>query len=204
MDKKTQTVLTMDMEWVVVGEIWENVANQFWVEELKLTTKDIADYNELMQIRMKALKENDIKMSQIYQVIENMNPFDWAVDFLDWARKKLQVIVLTDSFWEFTSCLTKKLNYPTIFCHTLQIQNDKIINYNIRTTDHKTKMVKALKEMNFFVLATWDSFNDVWMLKNADKWIFFSPSPKTYQQFPELGAVYDYDQLKNWISENYI
>lgn len=197
-----QTILCLDMEWVLTPEIWEEVAKKTKIEELMLTTKDIANYDELMQHRQKYLDKNWLTLSLIQEVISTINPLPWVIEFLDWARENMQVLILSDTFEEFAKPLIKKMWYPTIFCHNLIIENDKITWYKLRIKDQKTETVKRLKELNFNVIAAWDSFNDTGMLQEANFWIFFKPWKKAIEAFPNIPIANNYDELKEFIIKN--
>lgn len=197
-----QTILCLDMESVLTPEIWVNVAKKTGLKELELTTKDIADYNELMNYRLKILDRENIDLKYIENVISYMNPLEWVVEFLDWAKDKMQVVILSDTFREFAKPLIKKMKMPTIFCHNLIIdENWKILWYKLRLDNQKQKAVQKFKELNFKTIAVWDSFNDTWMLQEAHHGIFFRPSPKTREQFPNLPVVNNYEELKNMIDK---
>lgn len=196
-----QTILCLDMEWVLTGEIWEEVAKTTGIEALMLTTKDIADYDELMAHRLKHMNENWLKIQDVQNVISTMDPVLGCVEFLDWARERMQVVILSDTFIEFAKPLIKKMKMPTIFCHNLIIEDDGTISgYKLRTTDQKTKAVKRFNELNFQTIAAGDSFNDTGMLQEATHGTFFKPSSKTVEQFPHLNIANDYEELKAFIS----
>jgi len=195
-----QTILCLDMEWVLTPEIWQAVAKETQIKELELTTKDIADYDELMNHRLKYIRENNITLDFIQNIISQLDPYKWVVEFLAWAEEKMQVIVLSDTFIEFAKPLVKKMNNPTIFCHNLlSDENWNITWYKLRLNDQKTEAVRRFKELNFKVIASGDSFNDTWMLVEADHWFFFKPSPKTVEQFPQFAIADNYEELKKYI-----
>lgn len=197
-----QTILCLDMEWVLTGEIWQEVAKTTGIEALMLTTKDIADYDELMTHRLKHMAEHNLKIQDIQNVISTMDPAPGCVEFLDWARERMQVVILSDTFIEFARPLIKKMKMPTIFCHNLIIDEDgTITGYKLRTTDQKTKAVKRFNELNFQTIAAGDSFNDTGMLQEADFGFFYKPSPKTVEQFPHLEIADNYEELKAFISK---
>ena len=198
-----QTILCLDMESVLTPEIWINVAKKTGIKELELTTKDIADYDELMNHRLKILEKENINLKYIQDVISEMDPFDWVVEFLTWAKERMQVIILSDTFREFAKPLIEKMNNPTIFCHNLIIdENWNISGYKLRLNNQKQRAVEKFKELNFKTIAVWDSFNDTWMLQEAHTWIFFRPSAKTAELFPHLPIVNNYEELKVMIEEN--
>ena len=158
-------VATLDLEGVFLPEIWINVAEKTGIEELRLTTRDIPDYDELMQRRLKILDEKGITIHQIQEVIGTLKPLSGAKEALDWLKDKFEVIILSDTFYEFSYPLMKQLDFPTLFCHSLEIDvNGRITNYKLRMPDQKRESVKALKDLNFKVIAAGDSYNDTTML----------------------------------------
>ena len=189
-------ILCMDMESVLTPEIWEEVAKRTWVNELLLTTKDIADYNKLMNHRLEHLNKNWIGLSVIEDVVSTIEPLPWAADFLSRARSKMQVIVLSDTFIEIAKPLVTKLWNPTIFSHNILIDNDKIVDYKLRISDQKTKSVEKFKELNFTTIAVGDSLNDTGMLKMADYWYFFNPWEKARNEFPDIPVINSFEELK--------
>lgn len=195
-------VTCLDLEGVLFPEVWINVAEKTGIEALKLTTRDISDYDELMQHRLKIIAEQKLTLKQIQDVIATMEPFPGAVEFLDWLRDKTQVIILSDTFQEFADPIMKMLKMPTIFCHSLGVDENNIItSYHLRINDAKKKAVQAFRNLNFKILASGDSFNDISMLKEADHGIFFCPPEEIAKQFPEIPVTRDYEALKELISQ---
>ena len=191
------------MESVLTPEIWVELAKKTWLKELELTTKDIADYDELMKHRLDIVNRENITINDIQEVISELDPFEWVVEFLDWARDKMQVVILSDTFKEFAEPLIEKMDRPTIFCHNLIIDEEwNITDYKLRLDNQKQEAVQRFKELNFNTIAVWDSFNDTWMLQEANFWVFFRPWPKTVEQFPHLPIVTDYEELKKVVEEN--
>lgn len=188
----------LDLEGVLVPEIWINVAEKTGIEKLKLTTRDIPDYDVLMKGRLKILKENNLKLKDIQNVITTLRPLEGASDFLNWLKSEFQVIILSDTFYEFAKPLMKQLDYPCLFCHSLEINSaDEITNYHLRLNDQKTKSVKALQELKFKVIAAGDSYNDTGMLNQADAGILFKPPQNVIDEFPQFPVSNDYAELKN-------
>ena len=193
-------ILVADLEGVFVPEIWISVAKKTGIEKLKLTTRDISDYDLLMTKRLSILKENNLKIEDIKDVIASLEPLEGALDILNWIRKESQIILLSDTFEEFAKPLMKKLNYPTLFCHNLTIdQQSNITNYNIRINDQKKKAVKALKRLNYHVIAFGDSYNDIKMIQKASKGFFFKPPDSVLADFPEIPVTNTYLELKTMI-----
>ena len=188
----------LDLEGVLLPEIWIKFAEKTGIEELKLTTRDIPDYDQLMMMgRLAILKKHNLKLQDIQDVIEALSPLDGACDFLQWLKSEFQVIILSDTFYEFAQPLMKKLDYPTLFCHKL-ITDDagNIVNYELRQSDQKTKAVKALQGLNFQVVSAGDSYNDTGMLQQADAGILFCPPEKVIQEFPQFPVTRNYNEFQ--------
>ncbi len=190
-------IVCCDLEGVFVPEIWINVAKKTGIDALKLTTRDISDYDVLMKKRLSILDENGLKLKDITNVIAQIDPLEGAVAFLDWLRSKTQVIIVSDTFVQFAGPLMEKLGRPTLFCHSLSVSaDDAITGYNLRQQKGKQKTVLALKSLNYKVLAFGDSYNDIGMLKEADMGILFRPPENVIKEFPELSVTQTYEELK--------
>ena len=188
----------LDLEGVLLPEIWVKFAEKTGIEELKLTTREIPDYDELMQARLKILADHNLKIHDIHKVIATLSPLEGAVDFLRWLKSEFQVIILSDTYYEFIGPLMKQLDYPTVFCHNLVIdKNGLIIDYKLRQTDQKTKAVKALQSLNFQVISAGDSYNDTGMLKQADGGILFCPPENVIKDFPQFPVAKNYAEFKS-------
>jgi phosphoserine/homoserine phosphotransferase len=191
-------IICADMEGIFTPEIWIRVAKKTGIEELKLTTRDISDYDVLMKKRLGILAGNGLKLKDITDVIETMDPLEGALDFLNWAREQTQIVVVSDTYVEFARPLLRKLGWPTLFCNTLTIAPDgSITNYNLRQQDGKRKTVLSLRRLNYHILAVGDSYNDITMLKEADAGVLFKPPENVRNEYPELPATYNYDELKD-------
>lgn len=191
-------IVCSDLEGVFLPEIWINVAEKTGIKELRLTTRDISDYDVLMKRRLAILHEHKLTINDIQAVIATMDPLEGAVEFLDWLRSQTQVIVVSDTFVQFASPLMKKLGWPTLFCHTLSIAPDgKITGYNLRQKDGKRQVVIALKSLYYSTIAVGDSYNDITMLKEAESGILFNPPENVKSEFPEFPVTYSYDELKS-------
>ena len=191
-------IICADMEGIFTPEIWIRVAKKTGIEELKLTTRDISDYDVLMKKRLGILAENGLKLKDITDVIETMDPLEGALDFLNWAREQTQIVVVSDTYTEFARPLLRKLGWPTLFCNTLTIAPDgSIADYNLRQQDGKRKTVLSLRRLNYHILAVGDSYNDITMLKEADAGVLFKPPENVRNEYPELPATYNYDELKD-------
>lgn len=189
-------IACLDLEGVLVPEIWINVAERTGIEALRRTTRDEPDYDKLMRYRIGILDEHGLGLGDIQDVIATMAPLDGAGAFLDWLRERFQVIILSDTFEEFASPLMKQLGYPTLFCHSLAVDGGgKIEAHRIRIADGKRKAVMCLKLLNFGVVAAGDSYNDTTMLKEADAGILFRPPDNVIQEFPQFPVTRTYDEL---------
>ena len=191
-------IVCLDLEGVLLPEIWIAFAEKTGIEQLKLTTREIPDYDELMRGRLKILEDNNLKLTDIENVIKTLSPLEGAIDFLGWLKSEFQVIILSDTFYQFVGPLMLKLDYPTLFCHQLDIDREgKIINYRLRQKDSKTKAVSALKKLNFKVVAAGDSYNDTGMLQEADTGILFCPPENVIKEFPQFPVTRNYTEFKN-------
>lgn len=186
----------LDLEGVLIPEIWIKFAEKTGIEELKLTTRDIPDYDELMQKRLKILEENNLTLSQIQEVIAGLEPLPGAREFIDWLRERFQVIILSDTFYEFSQPLMRQLGFPTLFCHRLEVENDKVVGYTLRQKDPKRQSILALQGLYYRTIAAGDSYNDTTMLKQADAGILFKSPQNVIDEFPQFPAVHEYDDLK--------
>ena len=190
-----QGIVVLDLEGVLVPEIWIAFARQTGIEKLKLTTRDIPDYDELMQGRLEVLSANGLTLSAIQEVIGTLSPLEGARAFLDALRSLAQVIILSDTFEEFAQPLMKQLGWPTIFCHRLEVEKDRIVRYRLRQPDQKRKAVVAFHSLNYQVVAAGDSFNDITMLREADAGFLFRAPENVKGQFPQFPALEDYADL---------
>jgi phosphoserine / homoserine phosphotransferase len=195
-------IVCSDLEGVFVPEIWINVAERTGIAELRLTTRDISDYDVLMKKRLSILDEKGLTLKDITDVIATMEPLDGAREFLDWLRSRVQLIVVSDTYVEFAGPLMEKLGWPTLFCHDLTLDgNGAIAGYNLRQADSKKKTVEALRDLNFSTIAMGDSYNDISMLKAADTGILFRPPGNVIEEFPEFPVTTTYEELKAILSE---
>jgi phosphoserine/homoserine phosphotransferase len=195
-------IIVADLEGVFLPEIWINVAERTGIEDLKLTTRDISDYDVLMTKRLSILHDNNLKIQDISRVIATLEPLDGALDVLNWIREQSQIIILSDTFEEFARPLMAKLNFPTLLCHNLTIDSQgTITGYNIRTDNQKAKAVKALKGLNYHVIAFGDSYNDIGMIQEADRGFFFSPPESVVTDYPKIPVTKNYQELKTMIGD---
>ncbi|HEY80168.1 MAG TPA: bifunctional phosphoserine phosphatase/homoserine phosphotransferase ThrH [Anaerolineae bacterium] len=194
------TVVTLDLEGVFTPEIWIAFADKVGIPELRRTTRDEPDYDKLMRFRIALLKDHGLTLADIQAVIAAMSPLPGAREFLDWLRARAQVIILSDTFYQFAQPLMAKLNYPTLFCHSLVIDaSGMITDYRLRMPDSKRAAVNALKAINFTIVAAGDSYNDVTMLKEADQGFLFRPPENVKAEFPQFPVAEDYETLKGYI-----
>lgn len=191
------TLACLDLEGVLVPEIWINVAQKTGIQELSLTTRDVPDYDVLMKRRLSILKQHGLRLVDIQGVIATMSPLEGAVEFLGWLRERCPVIILSDTFYEFALPLMRQLGFPTLFCNSLELdETDRITNYHLRLPDQKRQSVAALKRLQFRVVAAGDSYNDTSMLIEADAGIFFRPPEAIAKQFPQFPVTHTYAELK--------
>ena len=191
-------VLCLDLEGVLIPEIWLAVADRTGIEALRKTTRDIPVYDDLMQLRLNVLAEHDLPLSLIQEVIDTLQPLPGAVDFLSWARPRFQVAIISDTFYQFAMPLMAKLGFPTLLCHKLLVEHDRIVGYRIRQEDPKRQSVRAFKSLNYRVLAAGDSYNDISMLEEADAGYFYRAPEKVraeYPQYPQAETYGDLQQL---------
>ncbi len=191
------SILAMDLEGVLVPEIWIGVAEKTGIAELRRTTRDEPDYDKLMRGRLAILDREGIRIDTIHQVIGSLDPLPGAAEFLAWARERTQVIILSDTFAQFAQPLMRKLGWPTLFCHTLDIAADgRIAGYRLRMPDQKRHSVAAFKSIAFRVCAVGDSYNDTAMLGEAHQGILFKPSASVVRDFPQFPVVQDHGALR--------
>ncbi len=190
-------IACLDLEGVLVPEIWIGVAEHTGIDALRATTRDIPDYDELMRQRLGLLEKHRLGVDEIQQVIAGMAPLEGAKDFLDWLRARFQVIILSDTFYEFSYPLMRQLDFPALFCHRLEIVNGRITGYKLRQKDPKRQSVKALHTLNFRVIAAGDSYNDTTMLEEADAGILFRAPASVIEAFPQYPSVSTFEELRD-------
>ena len=190
-------IACLDLEGVLLPEIWIKFAENSGIDELKITTRDIPDYSELMRARLGILKNHNLKINDIQDVIITLEPLEGAKEFLLWLKSEFQVIILSDTFYEFSGPLMKQLEYPTLFCHQLVIDEEgSIVDFHLRQDDQKTKAVKALQGLNFKVISAGDSYNDIGMLQQADSGILFCPPESVIKKFPQYPIANNYKDFR--------
>ena len=195
-------IVCLDMEGVLVPEIWIEFAEKTGIEALKATTRDIPDYDVLMKQRLAILAENNLKLRDIQEVIATLSPLEGAVDFLDSLREQYQLVILSDTFYEFAKPLVEQMKWPTIFCHKLVVQPDgAVTDYKIRQKDPKRMSVRALQSLNFSVFAAGDSYNDTTMLEEAGAGFLFGSPANVIEEFPQYRVTNEYSELRRFIDE---
>ena len=196
-------VVCLDLEGVLMPEVWISFAERTGIPELRITTREEPDYDKLMRYRLDILDANGLTIDDITDVIEGMEPLDGAVEFLDWLRSNWQVIILSDTFSQFAGPMMDKLGRPTLFCHTLEIDEDsrRITDWTIRLEDQKCRTVEALRAMNFNIIASGDSYNDTTMLAAANAGILINPPQNVADEFPQHPVATNYTELRDAIQQ---
>ncbi|MDH5254229.1 MAG: bifunctional phosphoserine phosphatase/homoserine phosphotransferase ThrH [Nitrospira sp.] len=190
-------IVCLDLEGVLVPEIWINVALKTGIEELKITTREMPNYDNLMKQRLAILDRHHLQLGDIQEVIGKMGPMEGAMDFLSWLRERCQVIILSDTFYQFAFPLMKQLGFPTLFCNQLEIDGaGRIANYRMRMQNQKKHSVAAFKSLNFFTMAAGDAYNDTAMLGEADAGFFFRPPDHLPKEFPQFPVTQTYGELQ--------
>jgi phosphoserine/homoserine phosphotransferase len=196
-----QSIVTLDMEGVLTPEIWIAVAEKTGIPELRRTTRDEPDYDKLMRGRIALLDRHGLKLSDIQAVIGSLAPLPGAKEFLDELRTIVQVVILSDTFEQFATPLLRQLNFPTLLCHRLVVENDCIVDYQLRIREQKREAVAAFRRMNYNVIAGGDSFNDTAMLAEADRGILFRAPANVIERFPQFPSVTEYADFLRLIRE---
>ena len=195
MNQTKQSIVTLDMEGVLTPEIWIAVAEKTGIPDLRRTTRDEPDYDKLMRSRLAILDRHGLKLSDIQRVISTLQPLPGGKEFLDTLRQEVQVIILSDTFEQFAAPLMRHLNWPTLLCHRLIVEDDRITGYALRVPEQKQRAVAALKLLNYHVIAGGDSFNDTAMLTEAHAGFLFRAPANVKQQFSQSPAIEDYTDL---------
>lgn len=191
-------IACLDFEGVLVPEIWISLAERTGIDALRVTTREIADYDELMQHRLRILAEHDLRFNDIESAARSLEPLPGAADFLDWLRSVYQVVILSDTYHELARPLTAQLGDPVILCHRLEIADDgRISAYRLRQADPKRQAVKAFQGLNYRVVAAGDSYNDISMLEQADVGLLFCPSEQVVRDHPDFAVARDYATLRS-------
>lgn len=190
-------IACLDLEGVLIPEIWIEFANKVGVEELKATTRDIPDYDVLMRQRLNLLEKHGLGANEITEVISTMSPLDGAAEFLDWLRERFQVVILSDTFYQFAGPFMAKLGYPTLLCHNLIVdESGKVVDYKLRQADPKRQAVIGFKSMYYRCIAAGDSYNDTAMLDEAHAGILFRAPDNVIAEFPQYPVARTYKEFK--------
>jgi len=190
-------IACLDLEGVLIPEVWVNVAERAGIEALRVTTRDIPDYDALMRQRLAILAQHDLRLDDIQAVIAELSPLEGARDFLDWLRERFQIMILSDTFYEFAAPFMRQLGWPSLLCHTLDVDaGGRVVDYRLRQTEPKRRAVRAFKDLNFRTIAAGDSYNDIAMLSEADAGILFRPSEKVINDYPQFPVARTFDELR--------
>ncbi len=190
-------IACLDLEGVLIPEVWINFAESTGIEALRATTRDVPDYDVLMKQRLRILADHGLGLTDIQDVISGMRPLEGALDFLAWLRERFQVIILSDTFYEFAEPFMRQLDWPTLFCHKLEVDDrGMVVDYRLRQADQKCEAVRALKSLKFRVIATGDSYNDTTMLAAADAGILFRPPQNVIDEFSQYPVATTYDEAR--------
>ncbi|MEM1432869.1 MAG: bifunctional phosphoserine phosphatase/homoserine phosphotransferase ThrH [Pseudomonadota bacterium] len=189
-------ILCLDLEGVLIPEVWQAVARETGIDAFNTTTRDIPVYDDLMQMRLRTLAEHDLSLSRIDAVIDTLQPLPGAAEFLDWARARFQVAIISDTFYGFARPLMEKLGWPMLLCHQLEVENDRIVGYRLRQEDPKRQSVKAFQGLTYEVFAAGDSFNDLSMLQQADRGFWFKAPAHIREQYADFAGADSYDELQ--------
>lgn len=195
-------ILCLDLEGVLVPEVWINVANATGVDEFRLTTRDVADYDVLMKHRLQMLDKHHLRLGDIEKIIDSMEPLPGAPEFVDWLGEHYQLAILSDTYYEFATPMMHKLGWPMLLCHRLKVDAEgRISGYHLRQKDPKRQAVKAFKALNFKTVAAGDSYNDTTMLEEADIGAFFRPSDEVAAKFPQYPIISDYEEFRTFLKK---
>ena len=190
-------IVCLDLEGVLVPEIWIEFAERTGIEELRATTRDIPDYDVLMKQRLALLDQHGLKLDDIQEVIGGLSPLPGAADFVEWLRERFQLVILSDTFYEFSQPLMRQLGWPTLLCHRLLSDDEgRVVDYRIRQPDPKRASVKAFHSLNYRVIAAGDSYNDTSMLAEADAGFLLHAPDNVIQEFPQFPAMNNYAELQ--------
>ena len=195
-------IACLDFEGVLIPEIWLGLAETTGIDELKVTTREISDYDELMRLRLDIMARNNLKFADIRAAADSLDPLPGAAEFLGWLRTEFQVAIISDTFYELAGPLIEKLDYPMILCHKLIVADDgSITDYKLRQPDPKRCSVQAFKSLKYNVVATGDSYNDISMLSEADYGVFFRPPDNVIEDYPDFAVARDYQELQAAFSQ---
>ncbi len=191
-------IVCLDLEGVLIPEIWISLAERTGIEALRATTREVPDYEALMRQRLRILEEHGLGLPDVQAAADAVGPLEGAKEFMDWLRQRFQVVILSDTFYEFAHPIMRRLGWPTLFCHRLQVDGGgRVVDYRLRMRDHKAQAVAAFRGLNFKVFAAGDSYNDTGMLKEADRGILFRPPDNVAREFPRFPVAREYAELQD-------
>ena len=197
-------IVCFDMEGTLTPEIWEQIASNTGIEEFNKTTRDIPDYSDLMDFRLKVMKENNLRLSDIQKASGELELLDGAAEFLSRIRKNFQVVILSDTFHEIAKPLMRKMGFPLLLCHNLEVNNDEVISYKLRHKQAKKQAILAFQSIGYRCIAAGDSFNDIQMFEVAESGFFINAPDKISSQYPDIPSFHNYDDLENAIKNSSI
>lgn len=197
-------IVCFDMEGTLTPEIWEQIASNTGIEEFNKTTRDIPDYSDLMDFRLKVMKENNLKLSDIQKASEELELLDGAAEFLSRIRENFQVVILSDTFHEIAKPLIRKMGFPLLLCHNLEVNNDEVISYKLRHKQAKKQAILSFQSIGYRCIAAGDSFNDIQMFEVAESGFFINAPDKISSQYPDIPSFHNYDDLENAIKNSSI
>ena len=195
-------IVCLDLEGVLIPEIWISLAERTGIEALRATTREVPDYDALMRRRLRILEEHGLGLPDVQAAADTVGPLEGAQEFIDWLRQRFQVVILSDTFYEFAHPIMRRLGWPTLFCHRLRVDGGgRVVDYRLRMRDHKVQAVAAFRGLNFKVFAAGDSYNDTGMLKEADVGILFRPPDNVAREFPRFPVAREYGELQDLFLE---
>ena len=197
-------IVCFDMEGTLTPEIWEQIASNTGIEEFNKTTRDIPDYSDLMDFRLKVMKENNLKLSDIQKASGELELIDGAAEFLSRIRENFQVVILSDTFHEIAKPLMRKMGFPLLLCHNLEVNNDEVISYKLRHKQAKKQAILSFQSIGYRCIAAGDSFNDIQMFEVAESGFFINAPDKISSQYPDIPSFHNYDDLENAIKKSSI
>lgn len=197
-------IVCFDMEGTLTPEIWEQIASNTGIEEFNKTTRDIPDYSDLMDFRLKVMKENNLRLSDIQKASGELELLDGAAEFLSRIRENFQVVILSDTFHEIAKPLMRKMGFPLLLCHNLEVNNDEVISYKLRHKQAKKQAILSFQSIGYRCIAAGDSFNDIQMFEVAENGFFINAPDKISSQYPDIPSFYNYDDLENAIKNSSI
>jgi phosphoserine/homoserine phosphotransferase len=197
-------IVCFDMEGTLTPEIWEQIASNTGIEEFNKTTRDIPDYSDLMDFRLKVMKENNLRLSDIQKASGELELLDGAAEFLSRIRENFQVVILSDTFHEIAKPLMRKMGFPLLLCHNLEVNNDEVISYKLRHKQAKKQAILSFQSIGYRCIAAGDSFNDIQMFEVAENGFFINAPDKISSQYPDIPSFHNYDDLENAIKNSSI